>query len=425
MDLEKTIDIHDKYITEDFGDNLLIVNYTSDILSKTESIHCIVYKNYFLYGKELIETIAEHHCEIGGLFLNYINLNIEALNDAYDLMCNIEIAENYTFKDLMMLFPDRSYPDSQDFSKLPKRQQKMILNYNYAKNVYNKISKIFNSILNAHPFFWDHIGLFATIRSLLTTEIIQQEPLSISAAYEYILMFFRLFKNQISTVQKYKKAVDFIICLNTNENLHSLSFIKRQYLYLTINDIIDESIVSNFSPKKDYDFLIKKNSETISFNKNENLDKIIDYFENLEITPASYITVFSNFQDVCSESLNLLIEINKGVKKCNYCSEYFFVKGNYESNYCDQIFGETNRTCQQLASIERYQDKVKSNPILKEYQKAYKRNYAKRTGKRMEEDEFCSWVDEATIKRDEAAELYNSNPDDQIVQDFKNYLGNK
>lgn len=163
----------------------------------------------------------------------------------------------------------------------------------------------------------------------------------------------------------------------------------------------------------------------LSFNKNEKLDILINNFTSLDIKPISYITVFSDFHDVCSESLNLLIKLNKGVKQFNYCSKYFFVKGNYELNYCDKIFLGTNRTCQQLASIEKYQDKVKSNPILKEYQKAYKRNYAKRMNNRINENEFKHWVYEATVKRDEVVELYNSHPEDQIVQEFKKYLGNK
>lgn len=426
MDLEKTLDVYDKHHTGDNGDELLIVNYTSDITKKTESIQCIIYKDYFLYGEELVETIAEKHCDAGELLLDYVNLDIKALDTLYETMCNIEIGKNFTFKDLILLFPGRSYLDYNDFDELPKKQLKRFLDYNYAKNVYYQISKYFQLLLNTHPFFWDHISQFSTIRYFLCGEIYESEPMSFIFPYTYILMFLHSFKEQIETVKAYNKAVDFILCINTNDNLQCLSFIKRQYLYITINsDLLDDKAVHNFSPKKENNFLIKSNGVTDSFEKNDALDILINNFKLIDINPISYITVSGFFHDVCSESLNLLIKINKGIKRCNYCSKYFFAKGNYESNYCDRIYTGTNRTCQQLASIEKYQDKVKGNAILKEYQKAYKRIYAQRNAKKISEDEYRHWVYDATVKRDEAAELYNSNPDDQIVQEFKKYLGNK
>ena len=70
-------------------------------------------------------------------------------------------------------------------------------------------------------------------------------------------------------------------------------------------------------------------------------------------------------------------------------------------------------------------EKVNNNPILKEYEKAYKRNYAKFINKRWNIEEFRLWAEEATERRATTSKQYKANLNEQIVQDFKKYLGNK
>lgn len=74
---------------------------------------------------------------------------------------------------------------------------------------------------------------------------------------------------------------------------------------------------------------------------------------------------------------------------------------------------------------KRRKKKINSNPIVKEYERAYKRNYARVTNHKMNAEDFRLWSEEATQKRDAFSAEYNSNPSDQLISEFKKYLGNK
>lgn len=113
------------------------------------------------------------------------------------------------------------------------------------------------------------------------------------------------------------------------------------------------------------------------------------------------------------------------IKKCMHCGKYFILKGDYATDYCDRIpMGET-QTCRRLAATNTYKNKIKTNPILTEYQKAYKRNYAKVSSKRWSSEQFRVWTEESVIKRDEFVHEYSNLPTEEIVKRFKEYLGNR
>ena len=69
--------------------------------------------------------------------------------------------------------------------------------------------------------------------------------------------------------------------------------------------------------------------------------------------------------------------------------------------------------------------KVQNNPILKEYEKAYKRMYARLSNHNLSNENFRLWVEDASSKLDSVAAEYSSSPSDDIVNQFKEYLGNK
>ena len=84
-----------------------------------------------------------------------------------------------------------------------------------------------------------------------------------------------------------------------------------------------------------------------------------------------------------------------------------------------------NSLVKKIAAISARKNKVRNNPILKEYERAYKRNYARVTNHKMTAEDFRLWTEEATQKRDAFSAEYDSNPSDQLISDFKKYLGNK
>lgn len=213
----------------------------------------------------------------------------------------------------------------------------------------------------------------------------------------------------------------FIFCFDVEFNplLNNLTALQRFYLFNKMypgSRFSYEFTNTSFSVKSDLDIQLPQidelNEEVIDMIQKKNIEQI-QLYETVNINNMLYIEFYK------------MMQANTKVMKCKNCGKYFVLKGGYNTKYCDRIPEGEKFTCQKLAALKNQKEKLESSPILREYQKAYKRNYAKRSSKRMNPNEFRLWVEEATIERDKATELYSQNPDNKIVEAFKNYLGNK
>lgn len=223
----------------------------------------------------------------------------------------------------------------------------------------------------------------------------------------------------------------FVFCFDTEFNikLNQLTANERYFLYtqLHIPGIdFDDTAVSYANITKELSGLGKYNYRD---NIHDWIDKnitpeVINEIKSKNIKSAQLFKTY-RVEDMLYAEFFKMISLDIKVMKCKNCGKYFILKGDYNTKYCDRFPTGEKYTCQKLATLKNQKDKLNNNPILKEYQKAYKRRYAQVSNKKLSNDEFRLWVEEATSKRDEAAELYNSNPDDRIVQEFKKYLGNK
>ena len=120
-----------------------------------------------------------------------------------------------------------------------------------------------------------------------------------------------------------------------------------------------------------------------------------------------------------------MLELGIGIRKCTICGKYFIVSG-HDGKCCDNLYKNTNLTCQQVFADRNYKSKRKKNPILKEYDKAYKRMYARYSSrKNLSSKEYEKWKNKANQERDKALEAYQKAPSDSIVNSFKQFLGNK
>ena len=120
-----------------------------------------------------------------------------------------------------------------------------------------------------------------------------------------------------------------------------------------------------------------------------------------------------------------LISINAKMKRCKRCGKYFLLKGDYNTDYCDRILPKEKFSCKKIAATNARRKKVQSNPILKEYEKAYKRNYARCSNQKITKEDFRIWIDAATQKRETASKEYSETNNSEVLRKFKEYLGNK
>ena len=89
------------------------------------------------------------------------------------------------------------------------------------------------------------------------------------------------------------------------------------------------------------------------------------------------------------------------IKKCANCSRYFIMDGRSDIEYCSRPLEDLpKKTCQDVGAQNKYMDKVQTDPIRKEYHKAYKRNHSRVRVGTISQTEFLEWSDEARKKRD-------------------------
>ena len=153
-------------------------------------------------------------------------------------------------------------------------------------------------------------------------------------------------------------------------------------------------------------------------------DNIISWVKQNNITKKLYYE-YSTIEEYLIIEFRKMIDLDIKVKKCRNCGNYFVLKGDYSTDYCDRILPGEKSTCKKIAAVKARKEKLSSSPILKEFERAYKRRYAQVSNKKLKPEEFRLWVEEATIKRDEASGQYESAPNEKIIIDFKKYLGNK
>lgn len=153
-----------------------------------------------------------------------------------------------------------------------------------------------------------------------------------------------------------------------------------------------------------------KQDEKDNFNP---LEKYFNYPNKLNGRAEIVYTVSDKFvlneEYIASDISSLLylefmkmLQYNVFVRKCENCGRLFAVRGNYNKKYCDRKIEGASKTCQEIGATNSFKNKMLKDPIIGEYQRAYKRLYArKRTGK-ITKEELDLQIKKATLLRDNA-----------------------
>ena len=111
-----------------------------------------------------------------------------------------------------------------------------------------------------------------------------------------------------------------------------------------------------------------------------------------------------------------LIDSNTRINRCKHCDRLFIPKGRIDKEYCDRIMKGETKPCSSIGATKIYQNKVSDDLIFEAYNKAYKRNNSRVRNKKMSQEEFFSWSEEARVKR---AECYEGKIS---LEEFKTWL---
>lgn len=236
--------------------------------------------------------------------------------------------------------------------------------------------------------------------------------------------------------EQYREA--FIFCFDVDfcPSLNELTAEKRLYLYdklhssnhIRFQDIKTEFVTQSLSGKLQCDMvyhdLRDKQNWFLDWFK-EHIDlKLIQQTKEM---PISRFQLYETYQlrNIIAIEFHQAVAQNIKVKRCRNCQKYFVLKGDYATNFCDRVIHGQKYTCKKFAAIQTRKKKIQNNPILKEYEKAYKRNYARLANHKIAKEDFRLWTEEAAQKRDEFSSKYTSTPSEEIVTEFKAYLGNR
>jgi hypothetical protein len=131
---------------------------------------------------------------------------------------------------------------------------------------------------------------------------------------------------------------------------------------------------------------------------------ISDHFllDLARIQPVSICSsyVCKSLEEMLCLEFEKMLELDMRIKKCKNCRKYFILKGNYQTEYCDRIPAGETQNCQSIGAAAKYAQKVKENPALAVFNRAYKRYHARMKVNSVKPDAFKKWKYEAVVMRD-------------------------
>ena len=108
----------------------------------------------------------------------------------------------------------------------------------------------------------------------------------------------------------------------------------------------------------------------------------------------------SSLEEMLFLEFEKMLELDMQIKRCKNCNRYFILKGNYQTEYCDRIPEGETQNCQSISAAAKYAQKVKENPALAIFNRAYKRYHARLKVGSVKPDAFKKWRYEAVVMRD-------------------------
>lgn len=220
---------------------------------------------------------------------------------------------------------------------------------------------------------------------------------------------------EITSLQKYISMEDLAFSMHDGVLLKEKTVIRHRYSWEEHVNYEIETYANTvpFIPNSEPD----SSAFTLGVENNPN-------WKNTEIEIV-HGYVFETPREALQCEFLKMLELGIKIRKCAVCDKYFIVTG-HDGKCCDNLYKNTGLTCQQVFADRNYKNKRKENPILKEYDKAYKRMYARYSNKKnLASDEYAKWKNEAVQERDKALKAYADNPSDTVINNFKQFLGNR
>jgi len=357
------------------------------------------YVNYigneiYIYDKEITQVLQH---KIGDLLIDFLDLDFSVYEERRKLFIqnidfsNFDSLVNNEFKVLLSKKYPKTYQNFIYNSSTPEKlyQEGAILLF-YSSNLDTDL-EIYN-----HPYLsYDNMFLDYCLKNNKVKE------------------FFTNYTNYFELQKKFRQATD--ICLTDNAAmLQGLTPLDKFYCYEILNTSpLQVPLKTSLVFLQDYKYDYWSTEKLVAFVKESGGGRMVLGTE----CNSAHDFLFYEFFKLMENNINLSI--------CKNCGRFFKAKGKYKTIYCDRIAPGDTKTCKEVGAKRLRNEKEASNPILNEYKRAYKRMYARVLNHNMSKNDFRLWTDEASSQRDSFYEKYNSEPSEDLLREFKDFLGNK
>jgi len=228
----------------------------------------------------------------------------------------------------------------------------------------------------------------------------------------------------LRTQSEFKTIIEFCFLCTPSEAFQKLNSYQRFYYYLNYEEkrvkkkeqfdmgIPDHRIrfdkeresVSRIGVYKQYEILPMNE---ININKTEmSKEKIIETISNTQFELnekySFHITDSSGLNSICYNQLMEMLKSNVIVNTCKHCGKLFIPEGRMDTEYCNRSIPNSVKTCREVGAIKKYHERTKNNPIMREFQKEYKKMNSRVRIKKISQNKFYEWSEKARELRDTA-----------------------
>ena len=229
---------------------------------------------------------------------------------------------------------------------------------------------------------------------------------------EYLEFFIKmknlLLENFITKQKDLKQRLEAISEYSNNPLVMKLGIDQRLFFYEAKRVFNLNYVATNPSPSifLDTNFKTKYVSRVVTReHQKSNIENLVSLINQNHLY-VEKVTEIDNIDDQIKFELLTIIENNFVINKCENCGKLFIPitssnnknqKARTDQKYCDSIYLDTGKTCKEIGAMNKRKEKVKNNPILKEFNKEYKRMYGLHYNhsKQFTEKKFKDWSKKA------------------------------
>ena len=196
-------------------------------------------------------------------------------------------------------------------------------------------------------------------------------------------------ENIIQKKTDLKERLELISKYSNNSLVRNLSVTEKLFLYETkrVFDLHYFNTKPAHALFLDTKFKIKYicDTELSREERKLDIDKIVEIIKDRNIIEEE-VYELENVEEQIFFELFKVIQNNFVINKCENCGRLFipattnnnpYQKARNDQKYCNTLYLDTGKTCKEIGATNKHKEKVEGSPILKEFNKEYKKMFFK------------------------------------------------